>query len=103
MSDQALSNAVAQYREGEAEVGKPAGHGRIWSVLATVCDASEEAYLQKIVARLATFPATETPWSGSMAGIRKSWRAFAAMRPSRPCEAPSTALLPWRRSPRSPS
>jgi len=55
MSDQALSNAVAQYREGEAEVGKPAGHGRIWSVLATVCDASEEAYLQKIVARLATY------------------------------------------------
>ncbi len=55
MSDQALSNAIAQYREGEAEAGKPAGHGKIWSVFATVCDEGEEAYLKKIVARLATY------------------------------------------------
>ena len=54
MSDQALSEAVAHFRAGEAE----AGHGRrgkLWSVFATACDVSEATYLKYIIARLATY------------------------------------------------
>jgi probable F420-dependent oxidoreductase len=55
MSDKALSDAVAHFRAGEAEVDKPPGRGKIWSVFATACDVSEEKYLKLIVARLATY------------------------------------------------
>jgi|TARA_B110000438_G_scaffold90609_1_gene90032 probable F420-dependent oxidoreductase len=54
MSDQALSDAVAHFRAGEAEAGKPQ-KGKLWSVFATACDVSEEKYLKFIVARLATY------------------------------------------------
>ena len=53
MSDQALSEAVAHFRAGEAETGRSGG--RLWSVFATACDVSEERYLKLIVARLATY------------------------------------------------
>ena len=53
MSDQALSEAVAHFRAGEAE-SRRAG-GKLWSVFATACDVSEERYLKLIVARLATY------------------------------------------------
>jgi hypothetical protein len=71
MSDQALANAVAQYREGEALAGKPAGHGKVWSVLATACDVSEEAYLKLIVARLATY--LQVPGYGDMLVEINGW------------------------------
>ncbi|MAQ60854.1 MAG: LLM class F420-dependent oxidoreductase, partial [Gammaproteobacteria bacterium] len=51
MSDQALSEAVAHFRAGEAETGRSGG--KLWSVFATACDVSEERYLKLIVARLA--------------------------------------------------
>ena len=53
MSDQALSEAVAHFRAGEAETGRSGG--KLWSVFATACDVSEERYLKLIVARLATY------------------------------------------------
>lgn len=53
MSDQALSEAVAHFRAGEAETGRAGG--KLWSVFATACDVSEERYLKLIVARLATY------------------------------------------------
>ena len=53
MSDQALSEAVAHFRTGEAETGRSGG--KLWSVFATACDVSEERYLKLIVARLATY------------------------------------------------
>ena len=53
MSDQALSEAVAHFRTGEAETGRAGG--KLWSVFATACDVSEERYLKLIVARLATY------------------------------------------------
>ena len=53
MSDQALSEAVAHFRAGEAETGRSGG--KLWSVFATACDVSEERYLKMIVARLATY------------------------------------------------
>ena len=53
MSDQALSEAVAHFRAGEAESHRTGG--KLWSVFATACDVSEECYLKLIVARLATY------------------------------------------------
>ena len=55
MSDQALSDAVASMRRGEANAGREVGKVRAWSVLATACDVSEEVYLKYIIARLATY------------------------------------------------
>lgn len=54
MTDQALSEAVAHFREGEHQAGKPA-QGKLWSVFATGCDLSDEQYLKMIVARLASY------------------------------------------------
>lgn len=53
MSDQALAEAVANFRMGEAQAGRVGG--KLWSVFATACDVSEERYLKLIVARLATY------------------------------------------------
>lgn len=64
MSDQALANAVAQFREGEAAAGKPAGSGKLWSVFATACDVDEATYLKFIIARLATY--LQIPGYGDM-------------------------------------
>ena len=50
VGETALSNAVAQVRQGEEEAGRTPGRVKVWSVFATVCDASEEAYLKRIVA-----------------------------------------------------
>lgn len=53
MSDQALSDAVANFRAGEHATGRSGG--KLWSVLATACDVSEARYLKLIIARLATY------------------------------------------------
>jgi probable F420-dependent oxidoreductase len=55
MSDQALADAVGHFRAGEAAAGREVGRGKLWSVLATACDVSEEIYLKYIVGRLATY------------------------------------------------
>ena len=55
MGRHALESAVRQVRLGEEEAGRESGSVKVWSVLATVCDASDEAYLKRIVARLATY------------------------------------------------
>jgi probable F420-dependent oxidoreductase len=71
MSDQALTNAVAQFRVGEAAVGKEVGRGKLWSVLATACDVSEEVYLKFIIARLATY--LQIPGYGDMLVDINDW------------------------------
>ena len=71
MSDQALSNAVEQFREGEAAAGKEVGRGKLWSVLATACDVSEETYLKFIIARLATY--LQIPGYGDMLVEINGW------------------------------
>lgn len=55
MPPHSVSRAVQLFREGEDKAGKEASRGRVWSVLATVCNASAETYLKYIVARLATY------------------------------------------------
>jgi len=71
MSDQALTNAVAQFREGELAAGKTQGNGLLWSVLATACDVSEEKYLKFIIARLATY--LQIPGYGDMLVEINGW------------------------------
>jgi len=71
MSDQALSNAVAQFREGESIAGKEIGKGKLWSVFATACDVSEEKYLKLIIARLATY--LQIPGYGDMLVTINGW------------------------------
>ncbi len=70
MSDQALSDAVQQFHKGEAAAGKPP-NGKLWSVLATACDVSEEKYLKMIIARLATY--LQIPGYGDMLVRINGW------------------------------
>ncbi|MEJ2089413.1 MAG: TIGR03857 family LLM class F420-dependent oxidoreductase, partial [Gammaproteobacteria bacterium] len=71
MSDEALGNAVAQIRAGEAEAGRSPGTVKAWSVLATACDVSEEVYLKYIIARLATY--LQIPGYGDMLVAINGW------------------------------
>ena len=71
MSDQALSDAVAALRRGEAEAGRPSGTVKAWSVFATACDVSEAVYLKYIIARLATY--LQIPGYGEMLVTINGW------------------------------
>ena len=55
MGPMALRNSVKQIRSGEQASGRESGTVKVWSVLATLCDPTEEEYLKRIVARLATY------------------------------------------------
>ncbi len=52
---ESLTRAVGLIREGERQARRPSGSTRIWSVLATLCNVSEEEYLKGVVGRLATY------------------------------------------------
>ena len=71
MTDEALSNAVAQFRAGEAAAGREVGRGKLWSVFATACNVCEETYLRYIVARLATY--LQIPGYGDMLVEINGW------------------------------
>ncbi|MEE4299990.1 MAG: TIGR03857 family LLM class F420-dependent oxidoreductase [Pseudomonadales bacterium] len=71
MTDEALSNAVRQFRAGEAAAGREVGRGKLWSVFATACDVPEEKYLRYIVARLATY--LQIPGYGDMLVEINGW------------------------------
>ena len=55
MSEEAVSRACGLIREGERQVGKEEGKAKVWTVLATLCNPSEEKYLEYITARLASY------------------------------------------------
>ncbi|MEM7100434.1 MAG: TIGR03857 family LLM class F420-dependent oxidoreductase [Pseudomonadota bacterium] len=69
MSDQALTDAVDYFRTGEQSAGRSGG--LLWSVLATVCEPTEEDYLKKIIARLATY--LQIPGYGEMLVEVNGW------------------------------
>ncbi len=71
MSDQALADACALVRKGEAEAGREPGTVKNWSVFATACDVSEEVYLKYIIARLATY--LQIPGYGDMLVAINGW------------------------------
>ena len=55
MSPEAVAHAVGCIREGEREAGKQVGRASVWTVLATLCNPTEEKYLEYITARLASY------------------------------------------------
>lgn len=55
MSPEAVSRAAGLVREGEQEAGRKSGSTKVWTMLATLCNISEERYLKDVVARLATY------------------------------------------------
>ena len=71
MSDEALADAVAHIRAGEAAAGRAPGTVKVWSVLATACNVPEAAYLKYIVARLATN--LQIPGYGDMLAQINGW------------------------------
>ncbi len=78
MGERALSGAVAQVRQGEQDAGRAPGTVKVWSVLATACDASEERYLRLIVARLASY--LQIPGYGEMLVSINGWDADVLQR-----------------------
>ena len=71
MGRSALENAIAQVRQGECDAGREPGRVKVWSVLGTVCEASEESYLKRIVARLATY--LQLPGYGEALVLVNGW------------------------------
>jgi len=71
MSDAALAAAVDQFRTGEKAAGRTPGAGKVWSVLATACNVSEEKYLKYIIARLSTY--LQIPGYGDMLVKVNGW------------------------------
>lgn len=55
MSPEAVARAVGCIREGEREAGKEVGQAKVWTVLATLCNPTEQKYLEYITARLASY------------------------------------------------
>lgn len=55
MSDKALTKASKIVASAASKAGRDANAVKVWSVLATVINPSREEYLQRIVARMATY------------------------------------------------
>lgn len=55
LAPEAVRRAINCIREGEREAGKTEGQAKTWTVMATLCNPTEEKYLEYIVARLATY------------------------------------------------
>lgn len=71
MSDECLARAVARVRAGEAHAQRPRGTVKVWSVLATLHEPTEEQYLKAIVGRLATY--LQFPGYGDMLVAINGW------------------------------
>jgi probable F420-dependent oxidoreductase len=54
-SDEALARCVNTIREGAEAAGRDPERIRVWAVLATLCDRSEEDRLRGLVGRMATY------------------------------------------------
>lgn len=55
MGPEAVSRSVGLIRDGEKEAGKEVGKAKVWTVLATLCNPTEEKYLEYITSRLSTY------------------------------------------------
>ena len=54
-TDEALARCVSSVREGAAAAGRDPERVRVWAVLATLCDRSDEDRLRGLVGRMATY------------------------------------------------
>lgn len=54
-TDETLARCVQDIRAGAEEAGRDPARVRVWSVVATVCEPTEEDRLRRIVGRMATY------------------------------------------------
>jgi probable F420-dependent oxidoreductase len=54
-SDEALARCVETIREGAEQAGRDPERVRVWAVLATLCDRSDDDLLRGLVGRMATY------------------------------------------------
>ena len=54
-TDDTLARCVKDIRAGAADAGRDPDRVRVWAVLATVCDPTEEDRLRRLVGRMATY------------------------------------------------
>ncbi|HZN15954.1 MAG TPA: TIGR03857 family LLM class F420-dependent oxidoreductase [Acidimicrobiales bacterium] len=54
-TDDALARCVKEIRAGAEDAGRDPDRVRVWAVLATVCDPTEEDRLRRLVGRMATY------------------------------------------------
>jgi probable F420-dependent oxidoreductase len=54
-TDEALARSVAEIRKGADEAGRDPDRVRVWAVLATLCDRSDDDVLRGLVGRMATY------------------------------------------------
>lgn len=54
-TDEALARCVDHVREGAAAAGRDPARVRVWAVLATLCDRTEDERLRGLVGRMATY------------------------------------------------
>ena len=54
-SDAAVSKAVAHVRRGAEQAGRDPASVKVWTMVATICNADEERRLRAIVGRMATY------------------------------------------------
>lgn len=71
MSPEAVARAVGCIREGEREAGKEVGQAKVWTVLATLCNPTEQKYLEYITARLASY--LQVPEYGDGLAMINGW------------------------------
>lgn len=71
IGDEALAKTVKHIRSATEKAGRDSEAIKIWSVLATVCEPDEEAYLRQIVARMATY--LQAPAYGELLVAVNDW------------------------------
>jgi len=70
-SDEALATAVKTVRRGAERAGRDPASVKVWSVLATVHEPSEEMRLRRLVARMATY--LQAPVYGDLLVAANGW------------------------------
>ena len=73
LSDEALRTSVKTVRRGAEQAGRNPTAVKVWSVLATVHEPSEETRLRKLVARMATY--LQAPLYGELLVTANGWEA----------------------------
>lgn len=71
ISDEALARTVKRIRDAAEQAGRDPASVKIWSVLATACNADEEKQLRYLVARMATY--LQAPGYGELLLALNGW------------------------------
>lgn len=71
LSDEAVARAVVLVRRGAEKAGRDPDSVRVWSLLATACDVSQEQYLKLMIARMATY--MQAPGHGELLVAAHDW------------------------------